>query len=185
MDDSKIIELFYERSEQAIVELSEKYGAVCGKIAYNILNNRLDAEECVNDAYLAVWNTVPPEKPEPLLSYVCKIVRNLALKKYHENTAEKRNSVYDVSLDEIADCIPASVHVEDEVEAKEVAALINGFLETLDKQSRIMFVRRCWHADSIEELAVLFHKSKHYVSVRLSRIRKALKRYLTEKGISL
>ena len=185
MDDGRIIELFYERSEQAIIELSNKYGAVCRKVADNILNNRLDSEECVNDAYLAVWNTVPPQNPAPLSSYVCRIVRNLALKKYHEKTAQKRNSIYDASLDEIADCIPASFSVEDEVGAKEVAALIDGFLETLDQQSRIMFVRRYWHADSLEDLAGLFHKSRHYISVRLSRIRKKLRQYLTEKGVSV
>lgn len=182
MDDSKIIELFYERSEQAIIELSNKYGHICYKLADNILNNRLDSEECVNDAYLAVWNTVPPQKPDPLLSYVCRIVRNLALKKYHDNTAQKRNSIYDVALDEIAECIPASFSVEDEATAGEIAGLIDRFLETLDRDSRVMFVRRCWHADSIKEIAGLFHKSRHYVSVRLSRIRKALKRYLTEEG---
>ena len=185
MDDSKIIELFFERSEQAIIELSDKYGAICRKVADNILNNRLDSEECVNDAYLGVWNTVPPQKPDPLLSYVCRIVRNLALKKYHENTAQKRNSIYDVALDEIADCIPASFSVEDEVAAKEVAGLIDDFLETLDQENRIIFVRRYWHSDSIEELGILFHKSKHYVSVRLSRIRKDLKQYLKKEGVSL
>jgi len=185
MDDSKIIELFFERSEQAIIELSNKYGRICHKVADNILNNRLDSEECVNDAFLGVWNTIPPQKPDPLLSYVCRIVRNLALKKYHENTAQKRNSIYDVALDEIADCIPASFSVEDEVEAKVVARLIDSFLETLDLQSRILFVRRYWHADSIKDLATLFHKSKHCVSVRLSRIRKDLKQYLKKEGVSL
>ena len=185
MDDSKIIELFFARSEQAILELSNKYGAICSKIADNILNNELDSEECVNDAYLGVWNTIPPQKPDPLLSCVCRIVRNLALKKYHENTAQKRNSFYDVALDEIADCIPASFSVEDEIMAKEIAGLIDGFLETLDRQSRIMFIRRYWHADSMDELAELFHKSKHYISVRLSRIRKALGQYLKKEGVSL
>ena len=115
-------------------------------------------------------------------AYVCRIVRNLAIKKYHENTAQKRNSHYNVALDEIADCIPASFSVEDEIAAKEAAGLIDSFLETLDQQSRIMFVRRYWHADSIEEIADLFHKTRHYISERLSRIRKALKRYLTEGG---
>ena len=100
LDDRKIIELFFERSEQAIIELSNKYGSVCSKVAFNILNNMQDTEECVNDAYLGTWNTIPPQKPDPLLSYVCRIVRNLALKKYHENTAQKRNSFYDVALDE-------------------------------------------------------------------------------------
>ena len=185
MDDSKIIELFFERSEQAIIELSNKYGAICNKVADNILNNRLDSEECVNDAYLGVWNTIPPQRPNPLLSYVCRIVRNLALKKYHENTAQKRNSYYDVALDEIADCIPASFSVEDEIMAKEVAGVIDSYLESLDQQSRIMFIRRYWHADSIEELAALFHKSKHYISVRLSRIRKALRQRLKKEGIFL
>ncbi|MBP5254110.1 MAG: sigma-70 family RNA polymerase sigma factor [Clostridia bacterium] len=183
MDDRKIIELFFERSEQAIIELSNKYGAICSKVANHILNNRLDAEECVNDAYLGVWNTIPPQRPDPLLSYVCRIVRNLALKKYHENTAQKRNSIYDVALDEIADCIPAPFSVEDEIMAKEVAGIINGFLETLDRQSRIMFIRRYWHADSIEELAALFHRSRHYISVRLSRTRKALKQHLEKEGV--
>lgn len=185
MDDSKIIELFFERSEQAIIELSNKYGAICSRVADNILNNRLDSEECVNDAYLGVWNTIPPERPNPLLSYVCRIVRNLALKKYHENTAQKRNSYYDAALDEIADCIPAAFSVEDEIMAKEAAGVIDDFLETLDQQSRIMFIRRYWYADSIEEIAALFHKSKHYISVRLSRIRKALRQYLGKKGIFL
>ena len=177
--------MFFERSEQAIAELSNKYGFICAKVADNILNNWQDTEECVNDAYLAVWNTVPPQNPDPLLSYVCRIVRNLALKKYHANTAQKRNSIYDVALDEIIDCIPASYSVEDEAAAKEIAGKINSFLETLDRQSRIMFVRRYWHADSIEELAAMFHKSRHYISVRLSRIRKALKQYLIKEGVSL
>ena len=185
MDDSSIIELFFERSERAITELSDKYGQICFRVADNILNSRLDSEECVNDAYLGVWNTVPPQRPDPLLSYVCRIVRNLALKKYHENTAKKRNSHYDVALDELIDCIPVSSSVEDEAAAKEVAEMINSFLETLDRQDRIMFVRRYWHADPVEDIASLFRKSSHYVSVRLSRIRKALRKYLEKKGADL
>ena len=134
MDDIEIIELFFERSEQAIIELSNKYGAICNKVADNILNNRLDSEECVNDAYLGVWNTIPPQRPNPLLSYVCRIVRNLALKKYHENTAQKRNSYYDVALDEIADCIPASFSVEDEIMAKEK---VDEIISSVDKNHNI------------------------------------------------
>ena len=185
MEDDKIIELFFERSELAIIELSNKYGSICKKVANNILNNHLDSEECVNDAYLAVWNTIPPQKPNPLISYVCKITRNLALKKYHENTAQKRNSIYDVALDELEDCIPDNYSIENEIETKEIVKLVNTFLESLDKQSRIMFIRRYWYADSIDDLANVFHKSKHYISVKLSRIRKALKQYLKKEGISL
>ena len=185
LDDREIIELFFERSEQAIIELSDKYGPICRKIADNILNDRQDAEECVNDAYLGVWNAIPPQRPERLPSYVCRIVRNLAVKKYHENTAQKRNSNYAAALDEIAECFPSPASVEGELEAKETAGIVNDFLETLDRPTRVLFVRRYWHCDSIGELAGLFRTSRHSVSVRLSRTRKALKKYLIEKGVSL
>ena len=128
MDDSKIIELFYERSEQAIIELSKKYGAVCTRVANNILNNRQDTEECVNDAYLGAWNTIPPQNPNPLLSYVCRIVRNLAVNRYHATTAAKRDSSYDVALDELENCFSAACSVEDELDAREVARIIDDFL---------------------------------------------------------
>lgn len=185
LEDSKIIELFFERSEQAIIELSNKYGSVCKKVANNILNSRQDVEECMNDAYLGVWNTIPPKNPNPLISYVCRIVRNLAIKRYNSNTAAKRNSIYDVALDELENCIPATVSVEGEMEAVEVAKMIDMFLEMLDKENRILFVRRYWYSDSIDELAKLFGISKHNVSVRLSRTRAKLKKYLIQKGVSL
>ena len=183
MEDSKIIELLFDRSEEAITELSEKYGKVCKSVAENILNNHRDSEECVNDAFLAVWNTIPPQHPEHLLSYVCRIVRNLAVKKFHANTAQKRNSIYDVALDEIKECFPSSVSVEDEIEAIEVSRAIDRFLESMDKQNRILFVRRYFYSDSVEELAELFRTSKHNISVRLSRIRKNLKKYLIKEGV--
>ena len=183
MEDSKIIKLFFDRSEEAITELSEKYGKVCKSVAEDILNNQRDSEECVNDAFLAVWNTIPPQKPEHLLSYVCRIVRNLAIKKYHANTAQKRNSIYDVALDEIKECFPSFVSVEDEIESGEFSKVIDRFLESMDKQNKILFVRRYYYSDSIEELAELFRTSKHNISVRLSRMRKKLKKYLIKEGV--
>ncbi len=185
LDDRKIIELFFERSEQALIELSNKYGSVCSKVAFNILNNNQDVEECVNDAYLGAWNTIPPQNPNPLLSYVCKIVRNLAIKKYHSNAAAKRNSIYDVALDELENCFPSSVLVEDEFNAIEVARIIDNFLETLNRENRIMFVRRYWCSDSIDDLAKLFHTSNHNISVRLSRTRQKLRKHLMKEGVSL
>ena len=185
LDDSKIIELFFERSEQAIIELSKKYGSICMKVADNILNNRLDSEECVNDAYLGTWNTIPPQRPDPLLSYVCRIVRNLAIKKYHAKTAAKRNSTYDIALDELEYCFPASTSVEEEYSANEVAHLIDAFLETLDEESQVMFVRRYWYSDSVTDIARLFHTSAHKVSDKLYRTREKLRKYLTGKGVSL
>lgn len=97
MRDEQIIELFFERSEQAINELDVKYGKVFYGISFNILNDRLDAEECINDSYLGVWNVIPPQKPNPLMTFVCKIVRNISLKRYYAKTAIKRNSAYDVA----------------------------------------------------------------------------------------
>lgn len=185
MEDSKIIELFFERSEQAIVELSKKYDNVSKKIAFNILKNKQDCEECVNDAYLGVWNTVPPQRPTSLKAYVCKIVRSLSIKRYHSNTAVKRNSVYDVALDELENCFMSTSLVEQEFSAKETAKVIDNFLKKLDKESRVMFIRRYWYADSIEDIAEMFQTGNHNISVRLFRIREKLKKQLAKEGVYL
>lgn len=184
-DDSKIIDLFYARSEQAILELSKKYGTVCSRIAHNILKNELDAEECVNDTYLAVWNTIPPQKPDPLRTYICRIVRNIATARYHANTSIKRNSFYDVALNELENCFAPIVSIEEEVAANELARFIDCFLDTLNKENRVMFVRRYWYADSISDIAAIFQISNNSVAVRLSRIRGKLKKYLKRKGVDL
>ncbi len=185
LDDSKIIDLFCARSEQAIVELSAKYGSACSRVARNILNNPYDAEECVNDAYLGAWNTIPPQNPDPLLTYICRIVRNLSIMKYHANTAIKRNSFYDAALDELEDCLASSETVEDKLTAKELSAALDRFLDTLDKENRVMFVRRYWYSDPISEIAERLHMSKNNVSVRLSRTRERLKKYLKKEGLIL
>lgn len=141
------------------------------KLAYNILGNAHDAEECVNDAYLAMWNAIPPAKPNPLSAYLCAIVRNIAINRYYSNSAEKRNSQYTIALQELDGCIPSPVSTEDILQAKQVAQSIDVFLRKLDQQSRVLFVRRYWHGESIAELAKLFSISRHAVSVRLFRIR--------------
>lgn len=184
-EDSKIIDLLYKREEQALIELSEKYGTACKRIAGNILKNHRDAEECVNDTYLAVWNTIPPKNPNPLRAYIFRIIRNISIAKYHENTCIKRNSYYNVALQELENCLMAVMTVEQEMEANELSDLLDGFLETLDKRSRIMFVRRYWYSDSISDLAERFQISNNNVSVRLSRIRGKLKRYLKKEGVEV
>ena len=185
MDDIQIINLFFDRSEQAIVELSQKYCTVFLRVAFNILGNAEDAEECVNDAYLGAWNAIPPARPEPLVTFVCRIVRNQALKRYQANTAEKRNSAYDVALEELEGCIPSRDSAEDSVTAGETKDAINAFLATQDRTSRVIFVRRYWYADTVEEIADALGVTRHYVSVRLSRTRKRLRAYLTGKGVQL
>lgn len=182
LEDSKILELFLVRAEQAIPALEEKYGNACRRIAENILKNRLDAEECVNDAYLALWNTIPPQIPEPLRAYVYRVVRNLSITRYHANTAQKRNSYYDAALEELEPCLASAETVEQALAAEELTRQINAFLATLDEESRMLFVRRYWYADDIAQLAERFQISRNRVSVRLSRIRSRLKRYLQKEN---
>ena len=183
MEDAKIIDLFFLRSETAVTELEQKYGTACKSLAFHILNSKEDAEECVNDAYLALWNNIPPNRPNPLRAYLCQIVRNLSIKKYKANTAKKRNSFYDMSLEELAECIPARETVEDQWDARELGKHLDAFLSTLDQKNRILFVRRYWFSASLAELASEFHITEHNAAVRLSRIRAKLRNYLSKEGI--
>ena len=182
LEDSRIISLFFERSEQAIEELNRKYGSAVKKTAANILNDRLDVEECVNDTYLRVWNDIPPHVPDPLAGYVCRIARNLAVNRYHANNAEKRRSNYDLVLDEMEECIPSGVNVETDYEAKELTAAINRFLAALSKEDRFLFVRRYWYADSVADLAAMTSGNANRISVRLFRLREKLRNSLMKEG---
>lgn len=153
INDEEIIDLFFERSEQAIRESDIKYGKICHNLSYNIVNSRRDAEECVNDAYLGAWNAIPPTRPEPLLSYIVKIVRNVSLKIYYRKEAAKRNSTYTVAMQEIEACIADQKTVEDEVEARELARIIESFLDTLTTKERIIFMRRYAYIDTYADIA--------------------------------
>ena len=177
MDDKQIICLFFERSEQAITELSQKYGDLCMKIARSILNDPQDAEECVNDAWLGAWNSIPPQSPDPLRAYICRIVRNHALKKYRANTALKRGNQFEVSLSELEDCIPDN-SLDEQLAVNELSAQIDAFLAGLSRDDRVMFVKRYWFSESLSEIADAFHITENNVSVRLGRIRRKLHQYL-------
>ena len=182
MEDSKIISLFFERSEQAIQELDCKYGRAVRKTAANILDDRQDVEECVDDTYLKAWDSIPPHAPNPLAAYVCKIARNLAINRYHANNAEKRGSNYGIVLDEMEECIPSGVSIETELEAKELSAAINRFLSTLNPEDRFLFVRRYWYADPVTELAAITTSNVSRISVRLFRLREKLRNILMKEG---
>ena len=165
MEDTHIINLFLERSEDAIRQVEVKYEKFCFKIAWNILYNTEDSEECVNDTYLAAWNAIPPERPDPLRTYIFRITRNIATAKYHANTALKRNSYYDVALDELEECLTSASTIEQEVDAKELSQEIDRFLDSLDQESRVMFVARYWYSDSITEIAKRLRTTNNNVSV--------------------
>ncbi len=183
MDDHLIIELFTNRSEQAIFETSNKYSKLCQKLSHQIVGNTSDAEECVNDALLTVWNSIPPDRPDSLSAYLCKVVRNLSLKKYRSNTAKKRNSFYNTSIDEISDCIASSFSVENQLDADALSESINKFLGALKPLDRKIFIKRYWFCLDVSEIAQAINKSENYISVHLHRIKSRLKKYLSKEEL--
>ena len=183
LKDHEIIDLFFERSEQAITELVDKYGRTIRNVAWNILNNPQDVEECTNDTYLQVWNRIPPTRPDSLGAYVCRIARNICLKRYHTNTAVKRNSYYDVALQELEETIPALSTVDTDMEARELTCYLNRYLAQLKPEDRYMFVRRYWYGDGVSEIAGKLCVTPHTVSVRLFRLRQKLQADLQKEGM--
>lgn len=185
MEDEKIIALFFQRSEEAIGHLAKKYGAVCHSLSHQILGDRRDAEECVNDGYLGVWNTVPPQRPDPLVTYLCRIVRNLSIKRYHANRAAKRNGRYDLALEELEDCIPGAGGPEEALEARELADHLDRFLAGLSVRDRVLFLRRYWFGDTLCQAGEKVGITEKNASVRLTRLRKKLRNYLEERGVAV
>ena len=183
MDDKQILELYWARSEQAIVETGRKYGAPVRRVTLNILRDEQDADECVNDTWLGAWNSIPPQRPDPLLTYLCKIARNAALSRRRANLAQKRNSSFDVALEELEACLAAPDSPEGELEARDLAAAINGFLTRLSYEDRYVFVRRYWYGDELSRIADQMGGQSHRLSVRLSRTRNKLKDYLEKEGL--
>lgn len=177
MEDMKILDLLWARAESAIEALSEKFGARLHRTAVNILGNFQDAQECVNDIYLALWNTIPPQRPEPLAGFVHRVGRNTALKRLRQDTARKRDSSYDLSLEELAGCIPGS-SLEEAWDAKVLGQTIDRFLDTVSRENRVIFLRRYWFGDAIKDIAQSLGMTENVISVRLSRLRANLKDYL-------
>lgn len=181
MEDKKIIQLLFDRAEQAISELKARFGKQLSRIAYNILENRSDAEECTNDTYLALWNAIPPAAPKPLAPYVYRVGRNIALKKLYSSMAQKRNGRYDLSLEELNECLPGN-DLEQLMDARELGRAIDRFLTAGSKENRYIFLRRYWYGDSVKDIAKELHMQENTVSVRLNRLRNSLKEYLKEEG---
>lgn len=182
MDDKGLIELFFARAEEAIAELDRAYGRLCRSLSGQILPDRRDVEECVNDSYLNVWNAVPPARPNPLKTFLCTVVRRVSITRYHHNTAAKRDSQYTVSLEELDGCLSGPDTPEAAVERKELTAALEGFLDGLTQENRVIFLRRYWFADSYSQIARQVGLSENAVSVRLVRIRKDLRTHLQKEG---
>lgn len=183
MEDGKIIELYYQRRQTAIAETDRKYGQLCRDTACNILSNREDSEECVSDTYHKAWQAIPPEKPARLQAFLGRITRNLALDRYSYYTAQKRNAHLETAMDEYWQCIPDGEMALDDALA--LRQSINGFLASLDKKSRVIFLRRYYYVCPVKEIARSMGLTESYVSVSLHRTRNKFKEYLQKEGMSV
>ncbi len=186
MKDAAIVDLYWQRQERAISETKTKYGAYCNAIAWRILHDTQDAEECVNDTYLGAWNAMPPHRPTSLNTFLGKITRNLSLKRWRAYSAVKRGSgEVALSLDELEECIPSASSAEEHLEAAELARMLDTFLDGLNEDDRRMFVCRYWYFDSVSDIAERFSFTQSKVKMSLKRTRDKLAIYLEQEGVQL
>lgn len=184
MEDKKIIDLYFDRDEKAIGETDKKYGKLCFSIAHNILRNTEDSEECVNDTYLSLWNTIPPTKPNKFPAFVSKVTRYISLDKFDFLHAKKRFQETEISFEELEEILPDD-SFKKELEDSELGGIINGFLRDEKPDSRNIFIRRYYFFDSVSEIAKRFSFSESKVKSMLFRSRKKLQKRLEEEGVRL
>lgn len=183
-DDTMIVDLFWDRNENALKLLSDRYGKDFMRISFRILNNREDSEECVNDAYLNTWNSIPDARPTSLFAYVGKIIRSLSINRVKKNMAQKRGGDNETAilLSELQDCVSAKENVESIVEYNELSKDISNFLLSIKKEKRMIFIERYWYAKPIKEIAQKYKMSYKKVESGLYWCRKKLHEYLKERG---
>lgn len=184
MEDSKIIELFFARNEDAIKHTDDAYGQRLYHLAQNIVKNGQDAEESVSDTYMKAWDTIPPRRPQHFFAYLAKICRNFALKKLDWKKAAKRNAEVVSLTEEMEMCIPDQAR-DAEIEGRELGMLLDRFLRTLTPENQMVFLRRYWYTDTIAEIAARYGISESAVLMRLNRTRAKLCAYLEKEGINL
>lgn len=181
MEDRQILDLLWLRAEEALSALEEAYGHRLQRLARNILLDPQDAQECVNDTYLALWNTIPPNRPDPIAPYALRVCKNIATSRLRSRLAVKR-SAYEVALEELADTIGRD-DMEKILDSNALGDAIDGFLSTQTKENRVIFLRRYWYGDSVGDIARLMGLSENTVSVRLNRLRARLRHHLREEGL--
>lgn len=186
MDDTKIIQLYFDRSETAIEETAVKFGAYLNQIAYRILRCREDAEEVVSDTYIAAWNAIPPTVPTVLKHFLSRITRNLAFDRLDYTTAGKRNAHMNILLSELEECIPAPHSSMEELwESKQIGQVLNQFLSTLSTDDCRIFLNRYYHSESIRQISEIHGISESKVKYRLSCLRRKLRDHLAKEGIAV
>lgn len=185
MNDETIVELYWQRQERAITETQKKYGPYLHQIANNILQNREDSQESVNDTYLATWNSIPPHRPQILRAYLVKLIRRIAIDCYRKRNRDRRkDDQYALSLDELSDCIPSN-STQEAMDEKLLAEAIGQYLRTLPKMSRVAFVGRYYYLDSLREVAGYCQMTESKLKSLLFRLRKGLRDYLIKEGYNL
>ncbi len=184
MDDLQIIDLYFERNETAIRETELRYGKLCMRIARSILDNEADAEECVNDTWLGVWNTIPPKRPDNLAAYIIRITRNLSLKRVRLNTAQKRTAGVETSLSELEEVL-ADDRRQPDMGEEQLGLLISEFLRMQSADARNVFIRKYWFFDSTAEIAGRYSFSESKVRSMLYHTRNRLRDYLKKEGVYL
>ena len=186
MEDSQIIQLYWERSENAISQTAKKYGKYCHTIAFNILHNYEDSEECVNDTYLKAWKIIPPRRPTKLAAFLGKITRNLSLDTYRRYSADKRGGgQMALALEELRDCIPSTDSTDRIIEDMVLVDTLNRFLASLSTEHRNIFMRRYWYVSSVKEIAEDYGITESKVKMSLLRSRNHLKELMEKEGIVL
>ena len=184
--DQEIIELYWQRDEEAIRASQRRYGGYCGAIAQNILADPLDAEECLNDTWIGAWNAMPPHRPARLRLFLAKITRSLACDALRSRNARKRGGgVYTAALEELAECVPTVPGAEQEAEARELEQAVDRFLHSLGERDCSIFLRRYWYAEPLEDVAARYGMKLNTVKTSLFRTRKKLRRYLESEGMIL
>lgn len=184
MTDSQIIALFWERNEDAIRETDRAYGRRLFNISDKLLHSAEDAEESVSDTYLKTWETIPPQRPVCFFAYLAKLCRNFSLARIQWQSAAKRSAQIVVLTREMEECIPDQSH-QRKLEGAELGQLLNAFLERISQENRLIFLRRYWYADTIEEIAVRYCFSQSKVKTQLHRTRRKLQQFLEQEGYSV
>lgn len=184
MEDREILALFEQRSTRAISAAEAQYGRILRQLCRNLLDDRRDVEECLSDTFFALWNAIPPERPEPLAAYACKVARQLALKKRRDAHAQKRDSRKNLPLDELSQALSAP-SAEENWEADQLGRTIDAFLDRQKQIDRVLFVRRYWFGDEVKAAAGLVGLSENAASIRLRRLRLRLREYLIQEGYAL
>ena len=184
MNDGDIVNLYWERSEQAVAETAKKYGKYCHRIAYNILENSEDSEECVNDTWMSAWDSMPDKRPERLSPFLGKITRNFALKKIIRGKAKKRGGGEGMlALEELDECIASGYDLEQKIEERELGKAIDRFITQLQRKEQMVFICRYWYMASEREIAEKLGLTRSSVNAMLRRTRNKLKTYLIREGL--